>query len=222
MGVVLDVFLNVLLLGSLAVYLFVLFYVTLRTEDRAERFIRVTALFAGAMIVVATQASGVTYANFIVDAIAKARPGVALLSAVIPALGGAALGAYGIHVFKRRGEAVGMRFLALIGMLGASSFLSIYVASMSNDAKHLRPAAVPNMAFVVGLILYVIFNWKTASMETQPPSRLSRFGDALIERVRPGARAGKPAPPSDPTPTPTAPTASALHAFRQTRRSGTG
>lgn len=183
MGDVLDVLLNILLLGSLAIYVVVLIRVVLQTSDSTERFIRVTALFCGAMIVVGAQAAGSGYAEFIVDSLASARPGAALLAVVIPGLAGLAIGAYIIHAMKHRGELVAMRLLAVVGMLAAASFATIYAVAMREEDGHLGAAAVPNIAFVVGIILYVIMNYGTKPARR---SSGSRFRDRLADRVRGG------------------------------------
>lgn len=167
----LNILLHVLLLGSLGVYVLVLVRVVLAEEDRTERFIRASALFCGAMIVVGSQAAGAGYAEFIVQALAAARPGTALLAAVIPGVLGVAIGAYLIHAMKRRGEDVTVRLLALIGMLAAASFASIYAFAMREHAGHLGSYAVPNLAFVVGLTLYVILNFQTVPVRAATTRR---------------------------------------------------
>jgi hypothetical protein len=181
MGQVLNVLLHVLLLGSLGVYVLVLIRVVLRSEDTVERFIRATALFCGAMIVVGSQAAGGGYASFIVESLSSARPGAAFFAAVIPGLFGVGIGWYIVYAVKHRGEDIAIRILALVGMLAAASFASIYAVAMKEEAGDIGRAAIPNIAFVTGITLYVILNYgKRSALSNRRPG----LRDALVERVR--------------------------------------
>src|SRR5262245_18745055 len=100
----------------------------LRAQTARERFVRFGALFAGAMIVVGTQAAGITYTEFIVDSLSTTQPnGLAtkVAWAVVPGGLGAGLGYY-ITNRARTSENIATRVMILVGMLATAQFAQIY------------------------------------------------------------------------------------------------
>ena len=147
---------------------------------------RVLALLAGAMIVVCAQAAGANYAEFIVDSLADVRPGVALVAAVIPGLIGLA------RCVPRAGlEAPGRGHrdaAACTRRHGRGCVVPVDLRRVDalRGREYAPAAAVPNLAFALGLILYVLLNLKTGDQRAaaKNESFMHWLGDAFTERVR--------------------------------------
>src|SRR5690349_5505089 len=93
----LNIFVHLLLVGSLAAFLYVVVKSALVEIDATEKVLRLMAMFAGALVALGANVSGLSYAEFTVGALAGARApsaAAAALSSVIPALLGAGLGFY--------------------------------------------------------------------------------------------------------------------------------
>lgn len=197
MGVALTILLNALLIASLVLFLVMLFNIVLRgTERPVERVIRAGALFTGAIIVVGSQTSGASYADFIADSLAGTRPltfGIAGI--VAPGLLGAGLGWYFVRAVERS-ETIAIRVLALVGMLAAMQFITLYGVMLKERGFSLGAAALPNIAFVSGIFIYLMLKYDPDAKT----ARTSRFG-SLADRIggRRGAKAEAPANPFAPS-----------------------
>lgn len=161
MSIAFNLALHVLLVGSLLIFLIALVRMSLSQTDPQERILRVAALLAGAMVTLGAQAAGVSYANFTVKALAGARPasGAAEIGAtIIPGLFGVALGFYIVRVYKRS-ERIAARVMGFVGMLAVTAFAEIYATATHTRGVFLGAAALPNVSFVTGIILCVIFTY---------------------------------------------------------------
>ncbi|GAA3216404.1 hypothetical protein ACFO1B_15260 [Dactylosporangium siamense] len=159
MAVVFNLILHVLLIGSMAAFVIAIVADALADPDRRERVLRIAALAAGALVVLGAQSAGASYALFIVDALAGARgpsTAAAVGAAVVPALAGAALGFFLVRTYKRSTR-IGARVLGFVGMLSATAFVGIYAEATHTRGVMLGAAALPNVSFVVGVILTIVF-----------------------------------------------------------------
>ena len=157
-----NVLLNVFLVGSFVLFVGTLFWAALRPTSPMERFLRVAAIFGGALVTLGAAASGATFASFTASSLAEGRPASAaahLGSAVIPGLLGAGLGFYVTRTINRGGYRA-IRVMCFVGSLAVSAFIGVYIASLNLQGLLLGPNAVPNVAFVVGVILTVVFTQK--------------------------------------------------------------
>jgi hypothetical protein len=156
----LNLLLNLLLIGSMLAFVGCSVMLTLQTNDRVETWIRVGALFAGAMIVVGAQAAGLSFAHFIVEALSSNRPGAdaaTIAAAGAPGVLGLGVGWYLTHSMRRHRN-VAVRMMILVGMLAAAQFAEIYAAAVAKNGLAVGAAAIPNLAFAVGIILWLMLN----------------------------------------------------------------
>jgi hypothetical protein len=185
LATVLNIILDVLLGGSLALFFWLLIDMILREPSKGERFMRSLALICGAIVALGAQASGVGFASFIVEALTGTRPGggiVKFLSIVIPGGLAAAFGWYFTQVM-RRSAMMGMRLVSFLGMLTVISFAVIFAEATETQGVFLGAAAIPNASFVVGLIFSVIVF--TPAADDMDGASAWGIGD-FIERIRRG------------------------------------
>jgi len=176
LSTVFNLVLHVLLLGSLLFFVVALIGTAFSATSKAERALRVMALFAGAMISVGASASGVDYATFTVNALSQAKAGSAgahVVTTVVPALLGVGLGFALVGAIRRNTEKA-WRILCLIGMLATTAFLRVYADAATQNGFELGTTALPNMSFSAGVILTVLLTFKTE----QPGAQAQREGIA--------------------------------------------
>jgi hypothetical protein len=165
MAVLLSIFEQALLLGSLALFTaYVLWYTTHGTNSK-ELALRLMALFAGALVVICLQVAGISFATFSVSALANphhVNVGARIAGIVFPGLAGVAIGWY-LTRSQRRDEDVAMRIMAFTAMLAATQFAAIYVVAMSRRGLELGATALPNLSFVIGIFIYVILTYDTSA-----------------------------------------------------------
>jgi hypothetical protein len=159
MTVVFNLVLHVLLVGSLGLFLAVIVTNAIAEPDPRERILRLAALAVGAMVTLGAQAAGVSYAAFTVDALsgARATSAIAKIAATaVPGLLGAGLGFYIVRTF-RRSDRIGMRVLGFVAMLATTAFAAVYAQATQTKGVFLGAAALPNVSFVSGVILCIVF-----------------------------------------------------------------
>ncbi|TWP32997.1 hypothetical protein [Leekyejoonella antrihumi] len=159
MALVFNILLHALLVLSMLAFLVALLFMAFRTGDGTERLRRCLALFAGAMVVVGAQASGVSFAVFAARSLAHARgasTAAHLFAVIVPAAVGVGLGYYFVRVY-RRSEVFGLRMLCFVGMLALAAFAEVYASATHTRGVFLNAAALPNLSFVVGLVLVFVF-----------------------------------------------------------------
>ncbi|MHB1595330.1 MAG: hypothetical protein ACYCU3_14235 [Streptosporangiaceae bacterium] len=191
MSIVFNVILQILLLGSLLLFVVVLLGTALAEKTSTlERFLRVAAIFAGAMVAVGAASSGVGYATFIVNALSSARPASAFLhviTTVVPALIGSGIGFYLVRTI-RKSETLAIRIFGFVGMLATTAFIEVYAEAASRNGFRLGAAALPNIGFTAGVILTVVFTLRTDGSGRQ--DRHSSLG-LLASLLRRSAPAGQ-------------------------------
>jgi hypothetical protein len=157
MGFLLTLLLHVMLIGSMLAFTAASVFLISKAQDPQDRWIRIGAFFAGAMIVMGANAAGLTFAEFIVDALSNNSPGATTAAAVVPTALGLGAGAYLTRSARRHGV-VAERIMILIGMLASVQFTYIYLAALDRKGFELGATAIPNMSFSVGIILYLVLN----------------------------------------------------------------
>lgn len=183
-SILFNVLLHGLLLGSMGIFLFGIVKGALTNTDPFERLLRVAALFAGAMISLGAQASGVDYANFTVDALAGARPASAAantIATVIPALMGAAIGFY-VSRQMGRNDVFATRIMGFVGVLAATAFLQVYAEAANRNGLELGRAALPNIAFTAGVILTVVFTADQTRNTPESRGTFTSLATGLLQR----------------------------------------
>jgi hypothetical protein len=161
MAVLLSIFEQALLLGSLVLFTgYVLWHTTHGTNSK-ELVLRLMALFVGAMVVIGAQVAGVDFATFSVNALSSARHVSApakVASVIVPGAIGIVMGWY-LTRSLRRDEDIAMRIMGFVAMLAATQFAAIYVVAMGKRGLELGVTALPNLSFIIGIFLYVIFTY---------------------------------------------------------------
>jgi len=198
LSIVFSILLHGLLIGSLLIFIGTLGLTAIATADKLERALRISAVFAGAMVSLGAQASGVDYATFTVNALAGARPASAaahFVATVIPALMGSAIGFYMARTM-RRNEVMAVRIMGFVGMLATTAFLQVYAEAASRNGFKLGAAALPNVAFTAGVILTVVFTLKTGEVAGTPGHSLPGMVAKLLLQQH-QARGGAPTPSPD-------------------------
>lgn len=149
----LSVVLNIMLIGSMLAFVACSVLISLNVDNTGERVIRFGALFAGALVALGAQAAGVGFSQFIVRSMSST--GVDITAGVIlPGAAGVGLGLLFLRA-AYRGNIFAMRVMIFIGMLAAVQFAEVYAEAVKMKGYSLGPAVVPNIAFVVGIILFL-------------------------------------------------------------------
>jgi hypothetical protein len=184
---VLNVFLDLLLAGSLLLFGYGLIQMVIREQNRKEQLLLSMALVAGAVVALGAQASGVGFATYTVDALTGARPGgafVKTISVLVPGGLAAGLGWYFLRIMQRS-AAKGLRLMSFLGMLTVVGFAEIYAQATNTKGVVLGAAAIPNASFVAGLILsLLVLAPEDNARESQGAGRLTSIADALRKRSR--------------------------------------
>jgi hypothetical protein len=193
--VILNILLHLMLIGSMLAFVSCAVVVTFKAPNQLERTIRASALFCGAMVVLGSQAAGVSFADFTVTSLSNTNLGAKIVGAAVPGAIGLALGKY-IAWSLRRSETIAIRVLAFVGTLAASQFAWIYAVAVKANGLALGPAVIPNIAFAVGILLYVVFVFEPGKRGPQQrkPGRLRQLLSGEVT-VRVGTR-----PPDDQPP----------------------
>lgn len=189
---VLNVLLDVLLGGSLLLFVGALVQMVRLEPRRSETLLLTMALVAGAVVALGAQAAGATFSDYTVEALTGSRPAGGAFKAVavvVPGGVSAALGWYFIRVM-RRSTAKGMRLIAFLGMLTIVGFAAIFAKATNTQGVILGAAAIPNASFIAGIILAILV---FAPDPDEPADRsggrlMGGLGDLLKRRPR-GRRA---------------------------------
>jgi len=186
LATVLNILLDVILGGTLVLFLVLLVDMVVREPNPGERLMRSLALICGALVALGAQAAGVDFASYTVEALTGTRAagaGFKALSIIIPGGMAAAFGWYFTRVM-RRSAAMGLRLVSFLGMLTVIAFAVIFAEATSTQGVFLGAAAIPNTSFVIGLIFSVlVFN--TPADEVKGGSRFGALADLIR---RPDAR----------------------------------
>jgi hypothetical protein len=154
----LQFFLNVLLIGSMLVFVGFGVYLSISADNHQERYIRFGALFSGGLVVLGAQAGGVDFAQFIANALASTNAAGTGVSVVLSGAAGAGVGIFLIR-WSHRGDIFAIRIMIFVGTLAATQFAEIYVTTVHAHGFGLGAAVVPNIAFVVGILLCIALTY---------------------------------------------------------------
>jgi hypothetical protein len=157
--IVFNVLIHAILLGAMGLFVVVLVRLTLSTYDSMERVKRVLALFAGAMVIVGAQASGLNFAEFMARALSVGRASsaaAAIVSSIVAGIAGLGIGYLLVRLFRQHNE-LAVRIICLVGMLSLSAFIQSYATITAASGVFLGATAAPNIAFTSGLILIFVF-----------------------------------------------------------------
>lgn len=181
-----NIALHLFLVGSFAAFAYGL--VVLVRERKDQMVGRSMALFVGALVVVGAQASGRSYADFIIGALGESRsPLFGFFGAVLPAAAGLALGYYFTRGARRSSERA-IRGMIMVGTFAITQFALMYAIAVEQNGRDLDAAVTPNVAFVAGLGLWLVMNLGIKAEPTDADGKPGVLG-ALAERI--GGRSKK-------------------------------
>jgi hypothetical protein len=175
--------LHVLLIGSMLAFVACSVVAALATDSHVERMIRFGALFSGALVVLGTRAGGMSFSNFIAESLSDSGVAVATGGVVVPGAAGAALGLLLVRS-SFRGNIYVIRIMVFIGTLAATQFAEIYVASIELNGPSLGRPVVPNISFVVGILLCIALTYDP---------RASDRGLSVFQQIRTRRSSSSPA-----------------------------
>ena len=156
--VLLKIILNTILIGSMLAFVVCSVYAALAGDSLIERTIRFGMLFSGALVVLGAQAAGLSFAQVITDALTSSGALTTTAGVVVPGALGAGIGSFLVR-FTRYGNVFVMRILIFVGMLAAAQFAEIYASAVSAHGLALSRSVLPNISFVVGILLYVALTY---------------------------------------------------------------
>jgi hypothetical protein len=168
----------------------------IRSAEMRERFLRTLSIAGGVILALGAQVTVVDFAGSVVDSLVGADPagtGAKLLLAVFAGSVAAAFGWYFTQVVLR-GETWGLRLACGLGAITVVGLGAILAEAIHEQGLFLDAAAIPNFAFMVGLIGGVVFSAPAA--ETSAGVRGGVLTDLIgkLAKGRGGAEDGTRSP----------------------------
>jgi hypothetical protein len=176
----LQFLLNVLLIGSMLAFVACSVYLSISADNVQERYIRLGMLFCGGLVVLGAQAGGLDFPQFIAKSLSGT--GATVSGAASIAASGAAGAGIGMFLIKwaHNGGVFAIRIMTFVGTLAATQFAEIYVSALHSHGFGLGAAVVPNVAFVVGILLCIALTYDPKD----PRRSLSLLRQLQGKRVR--------------------------------------
>jgi hypothetical protein len=195
MSIFFNIILHILLLGSLLLFAIVFLITAWYAPSTIERYLRIAAVFAGAMVSLGATASGMNYAAYTVDALAQGRTVSAAahyFSIIIPALTGVGIGFFLVRTI-RKSTIMAFRVMGFVGMLATTAFIEVYAQAATVTGFKLGAAALPNIGFTAGVILTVVFTLRPDGTEASGGGAARSFVSQLLQRGTSGVAGRGPA-----------------------------
>lgn len=165
MSLLLFVLVQVLVVAAIGAMIVFLYKVIINDPDVIERLLRVAAFGAGLLVYVGAKALGISIPELMISALAVAKPvSFGFLGVVFPALAGTFVAWFCLRLM-RKDDDVAARGLVLFSAFFFTMFADTY-ANMATQATSTNVDLVlPNITFVLGVVLYTIFNYKPRTTE---------------------------------------------------------
>lgn len=164
-----NIALDILLVGALIVFAWLLVEMVILSAETRERLLRSLALAGGAILALGAQVSGVEFARSMVDSLVgndAMGAGGKVLLAIAVGLVAASFGWYFTQVAIRE-ETRGLRLACALGAMTIFALALILAEAFDRQGLFLAAAAIPNFAFMVGLVGGVIFSVPAADASTE-------------------------------------------------------
>jgi hypothetical protein len=165
--------LNMLFIASILAVLGYCAGIVLRDVERNEQTVRGLAALAAVVLSLGLQASGISIARGLVHEMSyhsggadTARVAVSLVLLAFGIIGGR----YALRAPEHNSN-VAMRLSAFVVMLLASFLIGVYFAGLHRNGFGLGSAALPDAAFVLGLVVYVVFNINPNGADPHAPEQ---------------------------------------------------
>lgn len=182
MSLLLVVLVHLLVIASICAMLFFLRYVILKNPDSVERLLRVAAFGSGLLAYVGAKALGVSIPELMASSLAVAAPlSVGFLGVVFPALAGTFVAWFCLRLMHKD-DNVAARGLVLFSAFFFTMFADTYAQMAPQATSTSADLVLPNITFVLGVVLYTIFKYKpkTAGEENQSQPGVGRgLGDGF-------------------------------------------
>lgn len=173
---------HLLVLGAIVGMIYFLWYVITEKSDPVEKLLRVAALAAGLLIYVGAKALGISIPGLMASALAVTNPfTVGLLSVVVPAAAGTLVAWYCLRLMRRNSDVAArglVLFSAFVFTMFADSYLALTTQATSTNASLI----LPNITFVIGVVLYTIFEYKPG--DGDQGKDLSGMAESLGQGIR--------------------------------------
>src|SRR5664280_1143859 len=171
MTVTIDSMIAVLIVGAIVAILFVLWKLANGTDNVMEKAIRFMAYGGGLLTVLGAQASGLSIANFTVDALKQSNPiKIGIFGIGVPA-GTGVLVAWYMKNRMEKGDNFGKRIMIYVGVLVATQFAELYGTAIHVNGFAPSPA-LPNITFILGLVLYIVTQFDTTNVASYEGKRV--------------------------------------------------
>jgi len=174
---VLNLLLHLLLTSSLLIFGYFLYWTILESGDRFESLLRAGTALSALLVILGGRLAGLNVAELTVKALSDVSPLTLVASTATPGAAGIALGWYLIRRFQHSGN-IAKRIMIFVGIIAVAQFILVYLETLREQGTDLSPAVIPNVAFVVGIILYVALTYearpRTTTRETGPLRRFIR------------------------------------------------
>jgi hypothetical protein len=162
MGVVLHFILNIfIIVGTIVPFLVAAMLIVYRTTGLQERLIRGLAMFAATLVALGSQAAGLTVGKGVVDML-ETRGFVGLMIKLawiaLASYAGAMLGRY-LTKNLDASTTLQIRVMVFVGMIVHLELLEVYISSFSRNGFAVGPGAIPDIAFISGLLLYIVLKY---------------------------------------------------------------
>ena len=167
MTILLNVLTHIIIIAGIITMLGFIGRMIQKGDGKLERLIRVFALIAGFLIYFMTRAIGLSIPALIVNSLEQTGALTFwLLAIILPALIGILVAWYCLDAMRRKAD-LPARVVILISTFILTLFIDVYVATFSiPTGSQLDTNLLPNLTFVIGLSLFVIFNVKRRSVQT--------------------------------------------------------
>ena len=160
MAYIFCIFIHLLVLAAIIGMAFFLVHVIKDDHDATERLLRIVAFSAGLLAYLAAKAYGVAIPTLMVSALDVTKPlTLGFYGAVLPSLAGTFVAWFCLRLMKND-EDVGKRGLVLFASFIFTMFSDSYTTIASKITPSQSGFGLPNMTFVLGIVLYIIFNYQ--------------------------------------------------------------
>lgn len=178
MSLLLYVLVNLLVLAALGATLVFVRSVILANPNVVEKLIRVAAFGAGLLTYVGARTMGMSIPELMASALAVAAPlSFGFLGVVFPALAGTVVAGICLRLMKKDDDVA-----ARVMVLFSAFFFTMFADTYANMAAQAWTSTsvdliLPNITFVLGVVFYVILNWKPEETKRERPG--GGFGQGL-------------------------------------------
>lgn len=155
-----------LVLAAIGVMIFFLYSVITRGSDPVEKLLRVAAFGAGLLVYVGAQALGMSIPELMGSALSVADPlGFSFLDIVFPGLAGTFVAWFCLRLMRKDDDVAArglVLFSAFVFTMFADTYVNLAPQAVTSTSVNLM---IPNITFVLGVVLYTIFKYKPRATE---------------------------------------------------------